>query len=283
METNMNKVAEYIVKWMTEYSRQSGTNGWTMGISGGIDSAVVSTLAAMTGKDLLVLEMPIHQDSEQVTRAQNHIAWLKENFANVTSKLVDLTKTYEALKDAGVKVVDDEEDYEFSLSNSRSRLRMTTLYQIAGQLEYLVAGTGNKVEDFGIGFYTKYGDGGVDMSPIADLMKSEVYALGKELGLIEEILNAVPTDGLHDDARTDEEQIGASYDELEWAMAHEETLSNITDRQKRLAIELTLTEREKVILFIYRGFHSSNEHKMLEIPVCFIPEEVKYSEVETVK
>lgn len=281
MNANMTNIKDYIINWLRVYAENSGTKGFTIGVSGGIDSGVVSTLLARTGLPVLILEMPIHQGSAEVIRANKHISWLKENYPNVTSRLVDLTDTYEALKNAGVKGTEDNDKYEFSLSNSRSRLRMTTLYQFAGQLGYLVAGTGNKIEDFGIGFYTKYGDGGVDISPIADLMKSEVYSLGAELGLIQEVLNAVPTDGLHDDGRTDEDQIGASYDELEWAMNHELEYINTIDRHEKMAKELTLTEREREVISIYRKFNTSNKHKMIEIPVCVIPTEVKYTSVET--
>lgn len=280
MNENMTNVKDYIINWLRVYAENSGVNVFTIGVSGGIDSGVVSTLLARTGLPVLILEMPIHQSYAEVTRAQKHITWLKENYPNVTSRLIDLTATYEAFKSAGVQTVEDTAKYEFSLSNSRSRLRMTTLYQVAGQLGYLVAGTGNKVEDFGIGFYTKYGDGGVDISPIADLMKSEVYSLGAELGLIQDILSAVPTDGLHDDGRTDKDQIGASYEELEWAMNYEADYMFTTDRQERMSKDLALNERENEVLSIYRKLHASNKHKMVEIPLCHIPAEVKYTETE---
>jgi len=163
-----------------------------------------------------------------------------------------------------------QEDYDFYMANTRSRLRMTTLYQHAGMYRLLVAGTGNKVEDFGIGFYTKYGDGGVDISPIADLMKSEVYELGRELGIIESILTAAPTDGLHDDGRTDEDQIGATYDELEWAMNWESEHMVIETGVRSWyddSDDKTLTERQKEVLKIYKRFNSTNKHKMLPIPI----------------
>jgi NAD+ synthase len=273
-EKNLNykEISEDCSEWLKEYSEKSKTKGFVIGVSGGIDSAVVSTLCAMTGLDVLILEMPIHQNQEEVTRAKKHISWLKENYKNVCSVCVDLTEAYDVLHKTFLlqqsKI--SKEKFEFSMSNTRSRLRMTTLYQYAGTHNYLVAGTGNKVEDFGIGFYTKYGDGGVDISPIADLLKSEVYALGKELQIIDEILVAKPTDGLHDDGRTDEDQIGATYDELEWAMKWVED-STIIEQGVGVYYDDSdddmLLEREKEILMIFHEFHSKNRHKMVSIPI----------------
>lgn len=285
MNANMTNIKEHIINWLRLYAEQSDTKGFTLGVSGGIDSGVVSALLGETGLPVLILEMPIHQGQDQVTRAKKHMAWLKENYPNVTSLEIDLTKAYDVLHDAykPQTVPVTEEEFEFSMANTRSRLRMTTLYQYAGTHKYLVVGTGNKVEDFGIGFFTKGGDGMIDLSPIGDLMKSEVYSLGAELGLIQEILSAVPTDGLHDDGRTDEDQIGASYDELEWAMSFEAEYNSITDRQAKMAKDLTLTEREREVLAIYRKFNSSNKHKMVEIPVCVIPTEVKYPKTEEIE
>jgi NAD+ synthase len=264
-------IAEGISDWLTDYVRKSKTNGFVMGVSGGIDSAVVSTLCARTGMNLLVLEMPIHQGTVEVDRAKNHIQWLKDNFDNVTSKEIDLTEAYDVLygafanKSKGVVGMISSEDFDFSMANTRSRLRMTTLYQYAGMNKMLVAGTGNKVEDFGIGFYTKYGDGGVDISPIADLMKSEVYKLGAELGINNDILVAAPTDGLHDDARTDEEQLGCTYSELEWAMNYYTgTASN--DINLGVHIYEDCSEREKEVMKIYLKRHRANLHKMIPIP-----------------
>lgn len=262
---NYNAIAEGISEWLKEYANKAGAKGFVMGVSGGIDSAVVSTLCAKTGLTLLVLEMPIHQGTAEVDRAKNHIAWLKENYPNVISKEVDLTETYDKL----YSVIDDSMDkglekswtrgvFDFSMANTRSRLRMATLYQFAGMHKMLVAGTGNKVEDFGIGFYTKYGDGGVDLSPIADLMKSEVYALGAVLGVGMSILTAAPTDGLHSDGRTDEQQLGCTYSELEWAM---ECYSD-----GKTPASNDLTERQNEVLRIYNKFHNSNKHKMEPIP-----------------
>lgn len=262
---NFSAAAEGITEWLKEYANNSRSKGFVMGVSGGIDSAVVSTLCARTGLNLLVLEMPIHQGSAEVDRAQNHIQWLKDNYPNVESKVVDLTDAYDILYEDFAKGTPpfgkqvSEEQYNFSMANTRSRLRMTTLYFYAGMYRMLVAGTGNKVEDFGIGFYTKYGDGGVDLSPIADLMKSEVYTLGRELGIIESILTAAPTDGLHADGRTDEDQIGASYDELEWAMKFRGRGAKADDSG--------VTERQLEVIEIYDRFHESNQHKMDPIPV----------------
>jgi NAD+ synthase len=265
---NYNAIAEGISEWLKDYAQKSGQKGFVMGVSGGIDSAVVSALCAKTGMNLLVLEMPIHQGEDEVTRAQNHIAWLKSNYPNVSSLRVDLTDTYDNLysvvgnSDEAFGEHITKEQFDFSMANSRSRLRMITLYQFAGMHKLLVAGTGNKVEDFGIGFYTKYGDGGVDISPIADLMKSEVYALGAVLGVGMDILTAAPTDGLHADGRTDEDQIGATYDELEWAMKQHEVLSKITE-----PVEVDWTEHEEQVYGIYLKFHNANKHKMESIPV----------------
>jgi NAD+ synthase len=276
METktiNYAVVSEGISKWLKEAVNKAGLKGFVMGVSGGIDSAVVSTLCAETGLELLVLEMPIHQGEEQVTRAQNHIQWLKDNYQNVSSLKVDLTEAYDKLYASYNSILDRPvtiEQFDFSMANTRSRLRMTTLYFYAGIHKMLVAGTGNKVEDFGIGFYTKYGDGGVDLSPIGDLMKSEVYELGRHLGVIEDILTAAPTDGLHSDGRTDEDQIGATYDELEWAMKWTED-STITEQGVGSFYDdrddASLTKRDREILEIYWSRHSQNLHKMIPIPV----------------
>jgi NAD+ synthase len=268
METktiNYAVVSESISGWLKESAEKAGIKGFVMGVSGGIDSAVVSTLCARTGLDLLVLEMPIHQTSAEVDRAQNHIQWLKDNYPNVSSLKIDLTEAYDKLYASYNSISDrpvTREQFDFSMANTRSRLRMTTLYFYAGIHKMLVAGTGNKVEDFGIGFYTKYGDGGVDLSPIGDLMKSEVYKLGRQLGVIEEILTAAPTDGLHSDGRTDEDQIGATYDELERAMNYIERNPHYTVWDLNL-----LSEREQEVLVIYKDFNSRNSHKMNPIPV----------------
>lgn len=273
---NYTEVANGISEWLNEYVQNSRQKGFVMGVSGGIDSAVVSTLCARTGLPLLILEMPIHQGQDQVTRAKNHIAWLKQNYPNVESNEIDLTDAYDILYEDLAKCEFcfsrqiSEESYNFSMANTRSRLRMATLYAYAGMYGLLVAGTGNKVEDFGIGFYTKYGDGGVDISPIGDLMKSEVYALGAELGVGNDILTAAPTDGLHSDSRTDEDQIGATYDELEWAMNWIEEHTNVEQGVGAYYVDSddnALTERQVEVLKIYRRLNTSNKHKMEPIPV----------------
>ncbi len=262
---DLEKVKHFIVSWLANYLEQSHTKGFVIGISGGIDSAVTSTLAALTGMPLLCVEMPIHQDKSQVDRAKKHIAWLKSNFSNVSSNETDLTTVFEAFSKA-VQHSENEAINFLSLANTRARLRMTTLYHYAQINRFLVLGTGNKVEDFGVGFYTKYGDGGVDVSPIADLLKTEVFALAKELKIIEEILSAAPTDGLWGDERTDEDQLGASYPELEWAMKMSE----------EAAIDFTLfTPRQQEVFQIYARLNTLNQHKMEPIPVCEIPKSFK--------
>src|SRR6218665_731951 len=255
----VEKVNQHIVNWLREYATKANVNGFVIGISGGVDSAVTSTLCAQTGLTTLCIEMPIHQDSTQVNRGKEHIDQLKRRFPNVKNETADLTSVFDTFRN---EVPDSDNEYRLylSLANTRARLRMTTLYYFAGIHGLLVAGTGNKVEDFGVGFYTKYGDGGVDLSPIADLMKSDVYALAEFLNVPNSIRNAAPTDGLFGDSRTDEDQLGASYDELEWAM---------------LAVENNLdsanfTERENEIYTIYKRLNTVNQHKMNPIPVCLI-------------
>jgi len=254
------KVVDHIVKWLKDYATNANIKGFTIGISGGIDSAVTSTLCAKTGLDLLCLEMPIHQAPNQVTRASNHIEWLQSNFSNVSRQMVNLTPVFDSLVEA-IPTVKREEDRFMALANTRARLRMTSLYYFAALKGYLVAGTGNKVEDFGVGFYTKYGDGGVDLSPIADLYKSEVYEISRFLGINDDIQKAAPTDGLWGDDRTDEDQIGASYPELEWAMKMNDDGKKIEDFEGR----------EKEVFKIFKRFNSANQHKMIPIPICKIP------------
>lgn len=254
------KVVEHIVNWLTDYARNANIDGFVIGVSGGIDSAVTSTLCAMTGLDLLCLEMPIHQAPAQVNRALNHISWLQERYRDVETIQVELTPVFDQLIDA-LPEVDNEESRFMSLANTRARLRMTTLYYFAALNNYLVAGTGNKVEDFGVGFYTKYGDGGVDLSPIADLVKSEVYEIGSYLGINQEIMEAAPTDGLWGDNRTDEDQIGASYNELEWAMDMQEQGRKLDE----------FSGRQADVYKIYLQLNKANQHKMKPIPICEIP------------
>ncbi len=258
------KVIDYIVQWLKDYATNANQKGFVIGISGGIDSAVTSTLCAKTGLDLLCLEMPIHQAANQSSRAAKHIDWLQANFQNVKRQPIELTPVFDSLV-AALPKVENEEDRFMSLANTRARLRMTSLYYFAALKRYLVAGTGNKVEDFGVGFYTKYGDGGVDLSPIADLLKSEVYEIAKVLGVNEEIIKAAPTDGLWGDDRTDEDQIGASYPELEWAM-------KMKDEGKT---ENNFNGRQKEVFSIFLRFNGINQHKMVPIPVCEIPKSLK--------
>jgi NAD+ synthase len=260
----VEKVNNHIVNWLKEYAIASKTNGFVIGISGGVDSAVTSTLCAQTGLPTLCVEMPIHQAESHVSRGKEHILQLKNRFSNVSSTIADLTSVFDSFIDL-VPTGNDENRKNLALANTRARLRMTTLYYHAGIYGYLVAGTGNKVEDFGVGFYTKYGDGGVDLSPIADLMKSDVFALGEFLKIPESILKAEPSDGLFGDARTDEEQLGASYDELEWAMLEDEKGKTAND----------FSGREQIAFSIYKRLNTINQHKMNPIPVCLIPSEIK--------
>jgi len=255
---NTKEVIEHIKNWLSSYHSQSSTKGFVIGVSGGIDSALTSTLVAETNIPLLCIEMPINQNKNQVSRGKNHILWLKENYNNVKSIECDLTGIFEQFKSISAE---KNKNQLLALANTRSRLRMTTLYYYAQLNNALVVGTGNKVEDFGIGFYTKYGDGGVDLSPIADLMKSEVFQLAKALKINKEILVAPPTDGLWDNDQTDEDQIGATYDELEWAMKNNQTKN--------------LSKRQQEVIEIYNKFHAANKHKMMAIPVCNIPDDLK--------
>lgn len=261
---NSEKTVNHIVNWLKDYATEAGIKGFVIGISGGIDSALTSTLCAKTGLHLLCVEMPIHQAENQVNRALNHIKWLQENFKDVSMTKVELTHIFDSLV-ASFPPIKDEEDRFMSLANTRARLRMTSLYYFAALNGYLVAGTGNKVEDFGIGFFTKYGDGGVDLSPIADLLKTEVYELAAHLKINQDILNAAPTDGLWGDDRTDEDQIGASYPELEWAMQMDEEGKN----------NLDFKDRPLEIFKIYKKLNSTNKHKMNPIPVCEISKNLR--------
>jgi NAD+ synthase len=256
---NNQAIIEHISNWLKDYAVKANCNGFVIGISGGIDSAVTSTLCARTGLDVICLEMGILQHADEVSRGMEHIDWLEKKFPNVTHQQINLTKTFKTLKEV---LDEDTVHHELSMANTRARIRMTTLYAVAQANGCLVAGTGNKVEDFGVGFFTKYGDGGVDLSPIADLYKTEVYALAKELDIVESIQTAAPTDGLWKDERTDEGQLGATYPELEWAMEYQGDGSELSDRQKE-------------VIRIYDGFHLANKHKMLPIPVCLIPENLK--------
>lgn len=250
-------VTEYIVSWLSGYAAGCGSKGFVVGISGGVDSAVVSALCARTGLPTLCVTLPIHQAASQVSRADEHIANLVAEYPNVECARAELTEPYESLLAALPK---EGLNFELTTANTRARLRMTTLYFYAGLRGALVAGTGNKIEDFGIGFYTKWGDGGVDISPIGDLTKTEVFELGAYLGVCDSILSAKPTDGLFGDDRSDEDQIGATYPELEWAMEQYERGAMVEDFEGR--------EREVMSIFVRRN--RANRHKMEPIPICKI-------------
>ncbi|MBT5416746.1 MAG: NAD(+) synthase [Cryomorphaceae bacterium] len=256
---NPEKVSKHIVSWIDNYLNKSKMKGFVVGVSGGVDSALTSTLCAETKRNVLCVEMPINQEKDQVSRSKKHIEWLKKKYSNVSSINISLDNTFDSFIESIPEVKSSEND--LSLANTRSRLRMVALYYFSSLKKYLVVGTGNKVEDFGIGFYTKYGDGGVDISPIADLLKSDVYNLAKFYNIINEIIEATPTDGLWNDNRNDEDQIGASYEELEKAMqiAHN--------------LDYDLSNREQEVLKIYKSLNSSNRHKMLPIPICKIPKD----------
>lgn len=256
---NYSNVANHITAWLRDYCDTAGLSGFIIGISGGVDSGLTSTLCAMTGKKTILLSMPIRQTYAEYDRAKNHIADLEKRFPNVTSLDIDLTESFNQFEN---DMPSEVAEHALAMANTRARLRMTTLYAIGQVHGCLVCGTGNKIEDFGVGFYTKYGDGGVDISPIADLTKTEVWAIAKEVGVIDEIVEAKPTDGLWADGRSDEDQIGASYPELEWAMHYKGDGS-------------ILSERQEVVLAIYKRLNRINKHKMEPIPVCEIPEELR--------
>ena len=243
---DVSQKASFISNWIKDYANNmpKKAKSLVIGVSGGIDSSVSSTLSAMTGLRTIVLSMPIKQKAEQHDLSQKHKEWLKNKFSNVEGYTLELDDVFKSFENTLSKF-----ENEHGMANSRARLRMTTLYQVAAANSGIVVGTGNKVEDFGVGFYTKYGDGGVDISPIADCNKTEVWELGKELGILDEIINAAPTDGLWDDGRTDEGQLGLSYQQLEEAMEN----PNSKNRNK------------------YTEIRKMNLHKMEAIPVCKIP------------
>ena len=245
-----------ISNWIARYASKNNLNTLIIGVSGGIDSAVTSALCAMTGLKTKLLIMPIHQNIDETKRGLNHCDSLKGKFANTETIKIDLTNIY----DEFVKTIPKQYHNRLSLANSRARIRMTTLYMIAGSSNGLVVGTGNKIEDFGVGFFTKYGDGGVDISPIANLTKTEVYKLADKLQINREIVDAPPTDGLWDDGRTDEDQLGATYEDLEWAMTW-------YDNHYPDLLENSLNEKQKRVLETFLKHKRLNIHKMKEIPV----------------
>ena len=241
---------ERISSWIKDYAEKHNIESLVVGVSGGIDSAVVSTLCASTGIQTYVLSMPIRQKQEQHDLSVDHCIKLIERFPNVHWETIDLTETFESFERLF------PENNKLALANSRSRLRMTTLYQVAQEKGGIVVGTGNKVEDFGVGFYTKYGDGGVDISPIADCLKTEVWDMGRELGVNQAIIDAAPTDGLWDDARNDEDQLGMTYPELEEAMAYAESNTRPEDAKKL----------QNLLKFM--SIQAKARHKMEPIPIC---------------
>ena len=246
-----NLLQDRITAWIKDYAQQAGMKSLVVGISGGIDSAVVSALCAHTGLNTVAVSMPIRQRPDLHDLSMRQGAWLANNFDNVRHEIIDLTTTFDEFE---LRLATYPN--ELGLANSRSRLRMVTLYQIAQSVQGIVVGTGNKVEDFGVGFYTKYGDGGVDISPIADCYKTEVWQMGRELGILEDIINAAPTDGLWDDGRTDQDQLGGlSYADLEMAMQVDEAGMTIYDPAIQDIVEK------------YRAIRSRSLHKMNPIPV----------------
>ena len=254
---------KYITSWIKQYARDNRIKNLTVGISGGIDSSVVSTLCALTGLPVDAYSMPIHQSKHTHSLSQRHGEWLESKFSNVNFETINLTPTFKQFEKLWGK------QDPLALANSRARLRMMTLYNSAQTSSGIVVGTGNKVEDFGVGFFTKYGDGGVDISPIGDCLKTEVWDMGRELGILDDIINAAPTDGLWDDHRTDEDQIGMSYPELERMMA-----VDMLDRSDIPAItgqDWSAADKKK--LKRYRELRSRNLHKMNPIPVCKMPKE----------
>lgn len=257
---NNKQIVDFITTWLDSVVESASCDGFVVGVSGGIDSALTSTLAANTGRNVLLLNMPISQEKGQYGRSNEQIEWLKQKYENVSSYEIDLTDSFNVFLDT----MSATDPTKLAVANSASRLRMMTLYACANSKNYMVVGTGNKVEDYGIGFFTKYGDGGVDLSPIADLLKSQVYELASYMGVPKSIQNATPTDGLWEDNRSDEDQIGASYDELEWALEYNDS-----------GAEEQLSERQKTVLEVYKQRHYSTKHKLQMPPVCEIPKHLK--------
>ena len=252
----MKYLDEQISTWILDYANNNNIESLIIGVSGGIDSALVSTLCAKTGIKTKLLIMPILQNHDETLRGINHCKFLEKQYLNIETINIDLTDIYNKY----VELIPCKYQTKLSLANTRARIRMSSLYMIAGSCKGIVVGTGNKIEDFGVGFFTKYGDGGVDISPIADLTKSEVYVLAKKNNIIDEIIEAQPTDGLWDDGRTDESQLGASYKELEWAMDWYENNSESISTKN-------LNKEQLSVLDIYLSHRKINKHKMQEIPV----------------
>jgi NAD+ synthase len=254
----MKNLANEIVAWLKDYAEKSNRKAWVVGVSGGVDSSLVSTLCAMTKLPTHCVVLPCHSSLEHTESGFKHIRWLKDKFENdcIYRHFNDLTGTFNVFKDE----FEPYGECELADANTKSRLRMTALYHIATIYGGLVVGTGNKVEDYGLGFCTKGGDSCVDISPIADLLKSEVRQMCRELGVLPELCEAIPTDGLWEDGRTDEQAIGATYDEIEWAMSWRYTTAESSS---------FLTDRQKEVLAIYDKWHKTTRHKFDPIP-CFI-------------
>lgn len=248
----------FIVNWIDNYCQNHNISTLIVGVSGGVDSAVTSTLCAKTHLKTIAISLPIHQNKKELDRAHQHQKWLLKNFKNIKCENIDLSILFDSFKNS----IPNKYHSNLSLANSRARIRMTSLYQIAGKENGIVVGTGNKIEDFGIGFFTKYGDGGVDISPIADLTKSEVINVAKQLEINNDIISAPPTDGLWEDDRTDEDQIGVSYSELEWAMDFKGSIDS-------------LSFQKKASLLKFKELNNINQHKMKPVPICIIPDELK--------
>ena len=258
---------KHIQTWLKQYARNAKIQCFVVGISGGIDSSVVSALCARTGILTMAVQMPIRQNRTLNNRSSLQAGWLLERYKNVEHINMDLTPVFTAFERRLGSLCGSSDNYDLAMANSRARLRMMTLYQIAQSHSGIVVGTGNRVEDFGVGFFTKYGDGGVDISPIGDCMKTQVWDMGRELGLEQEIIDAAPTDGLWDDGRTDEGQLGLSYQELEQAMVMDTW--DHDDLQSR-----SMSAKDKRMLKTYRQIRARNLHKMLPIPVCKQPDSV---------
>ena len=262
-----------IVKWLKDYYYMYALDSFVVGVSGGIDSAVTSTLCAKTGLPVHAVGMPLYQDPTQESLSDRHLEWLALNYPNVRRHKFDLSDTF----DSFVDTMGPQFTSQHAEANSRSRLRMITLYQIAACQGGVVVGTGNKVEDYGVGFYTKYGDGGVDIAPIADLYKTQVWGLGEYMGVPQEIIDAEPTDGLWDDKRTDESQLGVSYEELEWVM-ESGIINNMHDAaEAEMWKGVPLTEDQRTAVKQYTKFNTMNKHKMLPIPTFKLEKDYELS------
>lgn len=267
---NCEAVKQVIVRWLKDYAINNNMRGFVLGLSGGVDSAVVSTLCCMTGLNTLMLELPIHQNKDQIDRGIRHIKWLKETYSNACSNCIDLTGTFETMRNVYSTTIAKN---DLAMANLRSRLRMCALYAHANHHNYLVAGTGNKIEDFGVMYFTLGGDGQVDLSPIGDLSKSQVWELSRHIGISEDIILAKPTDGLWEDNRGDEDALGATYIELEWAMAEcfLQGYKMSSQSEEVLFNKTVYSDREREVLRIYLNKNFLGQHKINPIPICKIP------------